>query len=146
MNRRYAIAAATFAALLLAVAATKVLHVPISYAPWAAPSARAIEQRGPLSDGEKATIDIFDRVSPSVVQVAVRSSTTPLMGEESQGGGGASGTGFVWDREGHLVTNNHVVANGSEIAVRFASGEVAQVDLVGTAPNFDLAEIGRAHV
>ena len=138
MNRRYAIAATAFAALLLAVTAAKILHVPISYNPWAAPSARAVEQRGPLSDGEKATIDIFERVSPSVVQVAVRSAASPLMGEEGQGGG-ASGTGFVWDREGHLVTNNHVVANGSEIAVRFASGEVAQGDLVGTAPNYDRA-------
>lgn len=132
MNRRYAIAAAAVAALLLAVTATKILQVP-----WTAPAARAVEQRGPLSEGEKATIDIFERVSPSVVQVAAKSAASPLMGEESQGN--ASGTGFVWDRGGHLVTNNHVIANGGEIAVRFASGEVAQVDLVGTAPNYDLA-------
>jgi S1-C subfamily serine protease len=132
MNRRYAIIAAAFAALLLVVTAVKVQH-----APWATPSARAVEQRGPLSEAERATIDIFERVSPSVVQVAVRSAATPLMGEEAQGG--ASGTGFVWDRDGHLVTNNHVVANGGEIAVRFASGEVARVDLIGTAPNYDLA-------
>lgn len=132
MNRRYAIAAAAVAALLLAVTATKILHVP-----WTAPAARAVEQRGPLSEGEKATIDIFERVSPSVVQVAAKSAAGPLMGEEGQGS--ASGTGFVWDRDGHLVTNNHVIANGGEIAVRFASGEVAQVDLVGTAPNYDLA-------
>ena len=132
MNRRYAIIAVAFAALLLVVTAVKVQH-----APWATPSARAVEQRGPLSEAERATIDIFERVSPSVVQVAVRSAATPLMGEEAQGG--ASGTGFVWDRDGHLVTNNHVVANGGEIAVRFASGEVARVDLIGTAPNYDLA-------
>lgn len=133
MRRRYGIAAAALAALLLVVTAAKIQH-----APWSTPAARAVEQRGPLSEAEKATIDIFERVSPSVVQVAVRSAANPLMGEEGQGGG-ASGTGFVWDREGHLVTNNHVVANGNEIAVRFASGEVAQVDLVGTAPNYDLA-------
>lgn len=133
MRRRYGIAAAALAALLLVVTAAKIQH-----APWSTPTARAVEQRGPLSEAEKATIDIFERVSPSVVQVAVRSAANPLMGEEGQGGG-ASGTGFVWDREGHLVTNNHVAANGNEIAVRFASGEVAQVDLVGTAPNYDLA-------
>ena len=132
MNRRYAIAAAVLAAVLLAVTAAKIAHVP-----GPAPSARAVEQRGPLSEGEKATIEIFERVSPSVVQVAVRSAANPLMGEEGQGG--ASGTGFVWDRDGHLVTNNHVVASGGEIAVRFASGEVTRVDLVGTAPNYDLA-------
>jgi 2-alkenal reductase len=132
MNRRYAIAAAVLAAVLLAVTAAKIAHVP-----GPTPSARAVEQRGPLSEGEKATIEIFERVSPSVVQVAVRSAANPLMGEEGQGG--ASGTGFVWDRDGHLVTNNHVVASGGEIAVRFASGEVTRVDLVGTAPNYDLA-------
>lgn len=136
MNRRYAIIAAAFAALLLVVTAVKVQH-----APWTTPSARAVEQRGPLSEAERATIDIFERVSPSVVQVAVRSAATPVMGEEGQGG--ASGTGFVWDRDGHLVTNNHVVANGGEIAVRFASGEVARVDLIGTAPNYDRALLTR---
>src|SRR4051812_45773618 len=128
MDRRYGIAAAVLAALLLVATATK-MH----FAPWTGPVARAVEQRGPLSEAERATIDIFERVSPSVVQVAAKSAANPLMGEEAQGA--ASGTGFVWDRDGHLVTNNHVVASGGEIAVRFASGEVAQVDLVGTAPN-----------
>ena len=51
----------------------------------------------------------------------------------------ASGTGFVWDNAGHVVTNNHVVQNGSEVAVRFASGEVAQAEIIGVAPNYDLA-------
>lgn len=132
MNRRYGIAAAAVAAVVLTVTAAKIQHMP-----WGTPAARAVEQRGPLSDAEKATIDIFERVSPSVVQVVAKSAANPLLGEEGQGE--ASGTGFVWDRDGHLVTNNHVVANGSEIAVRFASGEVARVDLVGTAPNYDLA-------
>ena len=53
--------------------------------------------------------------------------------------GAASGTGFVWDNAGHVVTNNHVVQNGSEVAVRFASGEVAQAEIIGVAPNYDLA-------
>ncbi|MBI5264561.1 MAG: trypsin-like peptidase domain-containing protein [Bradyrhizobium sp.] len=131
MDRRFGLAAAALAAVLLVWTATKV-----QYAPWTSPVARAVEQRGPLSDTEKATIEIFERVSPSVVQVAARSAANPLMEAE---GPGASGTGFVWDREGHLVTNNHVVENAREVAVRFASGEVAQVDLVGVAPNYDLA-------
>jgi 2-alkenal reductase len=72
MTRRYAIAAAALAALLLVVTAAKIQH-----APWSTPAARAVEQRGPLSDAEKATIDIFERVSPSVVQVAVKSAASP---------------------------------------------------------------------
>ncbi len=51
----------------------------------------------------------------------------------------ASGTGFVWDNNGHVVTNNHVVQNANEVAIRFASGEVTRADIVGTAPNYDLA-------
>ena len=89
------------AAVLLVVTATK-----INYAPWTSPAARAVEQSGPLSDAEKATIEIFERVSPSVVQVAAKAATNPWMEED---GRGASGTGFVWDRDGHLVTNNLVV-------------------------------------
>ena len=38
-----------------------------------------------------------------------------------------------------MVTNNHVVQNGSEVAVRFASGEVAKAEAIGVAPNYDLA-------
>src|SRR5262245_20199502 len=55
--------------------------------------------------------------------------------------GAASGTAFVWDNDGHVVTNNHVVQNASEVALRFASGEAAHADIVGTAPNYDLAVI-----
>ena len=47
-----------------------------------------------------------------------------------------SGTGFIWDGAGNIVTNNHVVPGTSELAVRFASGAVVQADVVGTAPNY----------
>ena len=87
---------------------------------------------------ERANIELFERVSPSVVQVAARSAATnPL--DEDEGAGAASGTGFVWDNNGHVVTNNHVVQNGTEVAVKFASGEVAQAEVIGVAPNYDLA-------
>ena len=45
----------------------------------------------------------------------------------------------MWDNDGHIVTNNHVVQGASEVAIRFASGEVARAAIVGTAPNYDLA-------
>ncbi|WP_454624944.1 S1C family serine protease [Bradyrhizobium cenepequi] len=131
MNRRYlvlAVVAAVLAALTLS---------NIRNAPWTSSAARSVEQRGPLSDAERANIEIFERVSPSVVQVAAQSATNPLS-EESEGGG-SSGTGFVWDNDGHVVTNNHVVQEASALAIRFASGEVARAELVGTAPNYDLA-------
>jgi 2-alkenal reductase len=79
---------------------------------------------------------MFERVSPSVVQVAARGPTSPFVEDDTPG---SSGTGFVWDASGHVVTNDHVVQKARVVAVRFASGAVAQADVVGLAPNYDLA-------
>jgi 2-alkenal reductase len=92
-----------------------------------------------LSEAERSTIEIFEKVSPSVVQVAAQRTSPSLVVEDD--GRAASGTGFVWDAAGHVVTNHHVVENASAVAVRFASGEVVQADVVGRAPNYDLAVI-----
>jgi S1-C subfamily serine protease len=138
MNRRFVLFAAIIAGVLVALT---VSNINIRYGPWTNSTARTIDQRGPLSEAERANIELFERVSPSVVQVAARSAVTnPLAEDEgAEAGGAASGTGFVWDNNGHVVTNNHVVQNGREVAVRFASGEVAQASIVGVAPNYDLA-------
>ena len=131
MNRRTALALATVAALALALAGTKF---------WLAPSttsvARAIEQRGAFSEAERGAIEIFERVSPSVVQVAARSGSAPISEDESPS---SSGTGFIWDHQGHVVTNDHVVQGAKTVALRFASGEVAEAEVIGVAPNYDLA-------
>ena len=133
MNRRFVLFAAIIAGVLVALTVSN-----IRYSPWTNTAARTVDQRGPLSDAERANIELFERVSPSVVQVAARSAAAnPL--DEDEGARAASGTGFVWDSSGHVVTNNHVVQNGSEVAVRFASGEVAQAEIIGVAPNYDLA-------
>src|SRR5829696_2324710 len=138
MNRRFVLFAAIIAGILVALT---VSNINIRYGPWTNSIARTIDQRGPLSEAERANIELFERVSPSVVQVAARSAVTNPLAEDEGGeaGAAASGTGFVWDNSGHVVTNNHVVQNGREVAVRFASGEVAQASIVGVAPNYDLA-------
>jgi 2-alkenal reductase len=94
---------------------------------------RAVAPRGDLSQLEKSTIELFERVAPSVVQVV------SLSGRGGEASGVGSGTGFVWDGAGHIVTNNHVVERASAIAVRLATGSVVEADLVGRAPNYDLA-------
>ena len=133
MNRRFVLFAAIVAGVLVALTLSN-----IRYSPWTNTVARTVDQRGPLSEAERANIELFERVSPSVVQVAARAAAgNPL--DEDEGAGGASGTGFVWDNNGHVVTNNHVVQNGTEVAVKFASGEVAQAEVIGVAPNYDLA-------
>jgi S1-C subfamily serine protease len=107
---------------------------------FASTSPRSIDPRGSLSDVERSTIAIFERVSPSVVQVAARTASVgPLV--EDGGGRAASGTGFIWDGAGHVVTNDHVVQGSKQVAVRLSTGEVAEAELVGLAPNYDLAVI-----
>jgi len=137
MSRRFALFLTAIAAVLVALTLSN-----MRYGPWTNTSARSIDQRGPLADAERANIELFERVSPSVVQVVARSAASNPLADDEEGGasaGAASGTGFIWDNDGHVVTNNHVVQNGSEVAVRFASGEVAQAGIIGVAPNYDLA-------
>ena len=100
---------------------------------------RPIAPRGDLSDAERSIIAVFERVSPSVVQVVGRKGGGYLASEESEGV--QSGTGFVWDDAGNIVTNNHVVEGTTDVAVRLASGKAIPADIVGTAPNYDLAVI-----
>jgi S1-C subfamily serine protease len=100
---------------------------------------RPIASRGDLSDAERSIITVFERVSPSVVQVVGRKGGGYLASEESEGV--QSGTGFVWDDAGNIVTNNHVVEGTTDVAVRLASGKAIPADIVGTAPNYDLAVI-----
>ena len=90
---------------------------------------------------EQLFIELYQRVSPSVVyiEITTRSNQT------------GSGSGFVWDTEGHIVTNNHVVESASRIKVTFADGTTAQAKVVGTDADNDLAVIkvdvaaGRLH-
>jgi len=100
-------------------------------------SPRTVEARGDLAESERTAIDIFARVSPSVVQVAgARASASGLEQEQT---GVQTGTGFVWDTAGHVVTNNHVVEGAGELRVRLSTGRVLRAQAIGTAPNYDLA-------
>src|SRR5437868_10484155 len=107
---------------------------------FAATSPRPIAARSDLAEAERATIGLFERVSPSVVQV-VGVASSESVDVEGEGGREQSGTGFVWDGAGHVVTNNHVVSGTREVAIRFATGEVVGASIVGTAPNYDLAVV-----
>src|SRR5215472_9848061 len=106
----------------------------------AATTPRTVDPRGDLVESERLTIDIFNRVSPSVVQVAGRTGGNALMNTEQEGGV-QSGTGFIWDEAGDIVTNNHVVDGTNGLVVRLSSDEVGEAEIVGVAPTYDLAVI-----
>jgi S1-C subfamily serine protease len=106
---------------------------------YSASTPRTVAPRGSLAEIERTTIELFERDSPSVVQVVGRAGTPDPRSAEGENGPGQSGTGFVWDGAGHIVTNDHVVQGAGSLAVRFASGQVLRAQVVGTAPNYDVA-------
>ncbi len=77
---------------------------------------------------------IYKNVNPSVVNIQVTENT-------GFGSSSGEGSGFVWDTQGHIVTNNHVVENASSITVTFADGTTLDAKLVGADPESDLAVI-----
>ncbi|NPV65813.1 MAG: PDZ domain-containing protein [Anaerolineae bacterium] len=80
--------------------------------------------------------NIYDRVSPSVVNINVAVAV-----ENASAVPSGSGSGFIYDRQGHIVTNSHVVNGASEIEVIFRDGYVANAELVGIDDFSDLAVI-----
>jgi len=99
-------------------------------------------ERGPLTQLELRNIEIFQRASPSVVYIAARKGSSDVFSTEESNSTIQTGTGFIWDTQGHIVTNNHVVDGTNAIAVRLATGEVYTAVVVGLAPTYDLAVIG----
>jgi len=110
---------------------------------YSATAPRPIEPRGTLAEFERTATEIFERISPSVVHVAILASARELSlsPRPDVKVAVADGTGFVWDAAGHIVTNNHVVEGGKSIGVRFASGNSLTARVVGRAPHYDLAVI-----
>ena len=98
---------------------------------------RAVTPRGSLTDLEKSTVTLFEATAPSVVYIFTQGG--PSSGGPGDGGG--AGSGFIWDRAGHVVTNHHVIAGASKIAVRLENGEVVEAKFVGSTPDYDLAVI-----
>ena len=105
---------------------------------YAATEPRIVAPRGDLAGYEATAIAVFQNVAPSVVQV-ISAVEGGLAAREPTGMGVGTGSGFVWDPAGHVVTNNHVVENATEVRVRLASGDIVPAAIVGLAPNYDLA-------
>ena len=107
----------------------------------AANEPRAVAPRGTLADFEQTTVALFDRVSPSVLQVVVQRGGGTLSEGEGEPGQGGAGTGFVWDDAGNVVTNAHVVGSSDRVMIRTAAGDVMSAQVVGRAPSYDLAVV-----
>jgi serine protease Do len=107
----------------------------VAATPTPAPDAAPPTTSGTLADLEETLQWVYQDVSPSVVYVEV--SQRQAVGSGMSG----SGSGFVWDKTGHIVTNNHVVEGADRIEVTFADGTTVPATLVGANRDSDLAVI-----
>ncbi len=96
----------------------------------AATEAGPLEVSEDLLSQQEALISLYETVSPGVVSIDVASEA-----------GGAQGSGFVYDSEGHIVTNFHVVEGAQYIEVSFPSGFAAVAEVIGEDRDSDLAVI-----
>jgi putative serine protease PepD len=123
--------------LRAAVAAAAVLAVAVgAIAAWeavdddTAPAAAPVASTGTTATTQPASSDglplpeIYKQSLPGVVEIQA---------------GSAGGSGFVLDEDGHIVTNQHVVEGATSVTVRFADGQEADAEVVGTDPSTDVA-------
>ncbi len=100
---------------------------------------RAVLARGDLAADEQNTIEVFRSAAPSVVfitSIALRRNLFSLNVYEIPRG---NGSGFVWDKQGRIVTNYHVIADASRLEVTLADHTTWKAVMVGAAPDRDLA-------
>lgn len=137
-------------------------RVTVPSVPIQAPTASAAIPSGASGDllaAYQGTLEgIYQRVSPSVVNIrvvqkvdAATSGTSQLPGfpffnlpqgqQPQQQFQSALGSGFVWDQNGDIVTNNHVISGAQKIEVTFSDGTIVPASLVGADPDSDLAVI-----
>ena len=114
---------------------------PIVYNWWAGPDAsmRPVVPRGELADAEKSTVAVFKKASPSVAFITtdVR-RTNPFKGRDQDVPQGA-GSGFIWNEQGYVVTNYHVIQNASAAHVILNDQSAYDAQIVGADPGHDLA-------
>ncbi|MCX6027880.1 MAG: trypsin-like peptidase domain-containing protein [Chloroflexi bacterium] len=107
-------------------------------APTVAPAVTINVQPG--ADDESQILEaVYQKVNPSVVQVVNLARNSRLRNSVAVPQG--EGSGFVWDKQGHIVTNDHVVSGADQLQVVFPDGTTLDAQLVGTDPNSDIAVI-----
>ncbi len=91
-------------------------------------------------DAELTNVELVEQVSPAVVTVYNLTTLENQLGAEETVPQG-TGTGFIIDEEGHIVTNWHVVTGGEEYAVALSDGTTVEAELIGLDPRDDLAVV-----
>ena len=101
---------------------------------------RTVATRGPLLETERSLVALFENAAPSVAYI----TTENLVQRGFFGTGVAqgAGSGFVWDTQGHVVTNFHVIQSAQKVTVQLDAGkEPVPATYVGGSPEYDLAVV-----
>lgn len=107
--------------------------------------AQSLQVDSSLLTDQEALANLYEQITPSVVSIQVtgRASTIQLPGfnlpQEEAPLQQGQGSGFIYDNEGHIVTNNHVVEGAEEVTIVFHNGFWADAEVVATDPQADLA-------
>ena len=110
--------------------------------PEPSPTATAVVVPSPTAepaDEELSTAEVVRILTQSVVQVVTEVLSIGVFGQQMPGSG--VGTGVILDEQGHILTNNHVVAGAQRIIVTLSNGDTHQAQIVGSDLNPDLAVI-----
>ena len=91
------------------------------------------------TEDEANTTEIFSRASPSVVYVTNTALRRNLFSRNIQEIPRGSGTGFIWNKSGLIVTNYHVIAGAHRLVVTLGNQEEFNAEVIGVAPEKDLA-------
>jgi S1-C subfamily serine protease len=113
---------------------------PVPATPTTAPPQVPAMTEEPANALEGQVVAVYESAGPAVVNIStVVIAYDFFMRPVPQEGG--TGSGFVYDAEGHIVTNYHVVENAEELSVTLADGEVYPAQIVGVDPSNDLAVV-----
>ena len=92
-----------------------------------------------LNPAELRTINLFEKASASVVYITTSTIQRDYWTRNATEIPSGSGSGFIWDEEGHIVTNFHVINGSTKATVTFADQSTYVATIVGVAPEKDLA-------
>jgi len=101
----------------------------------------AAQDATPAAGPEMSTVDVVTAVAPAVVTVINEQQATDPNTQQTSIVPAGSGTGFVIDNDGHIVTNNHVVEGGSQFVVIYSDGTTHDAKLIGADPVSDIAVV-----
>ncbi|MBZ0121385.1 MAG: trypsin-like peptidase domain-containing protein, partial [Sandaracinaceae bacterium] len=103
------------------------------------PAPVVVTPRGDLSDAEQATVQLFENAAPSVVYITALSVRADYLRRNLLEIPEGTGSGFLWDDRGHVVTNFHVIRGADGARVTLADHSTWPAELVGVAAEKDIA-------